>query len=62
MDNAGENQLLEARCKSKDWKFGIEFEYTARSNTQHNHMAELGFDTLGNKGRSQMNKTNIPEK
>jgi hypothetical protein len=23
MDNAGENQLLEARCKSKDWKFDI---------------------------------------
>jgi hypothetical protein len=25
MDNAGENQLLEARCKSKDWKFDIVF-------------------------------------
>jgi hypothetical protein len=62
MDNAGENQLLEARCKSKDWQFGIEFEYTARATPQHNHMAELGFATLVNKGRALMVKANIPEK
>jgi hypothetical protein len=62
VDNAGENQHLEARCKSKDWKFDIVFEYTARAKPQHNHMAELGFATLGNKGRALMVKANIPEK
>lgn len=30
MDNAGENKLFEQRCKSKDLKFNIVFEYTAR--------------------------------
>jgi hypothetical protein len=65
MDNAGGNQLLEARCKSKYWQFGIEFEYTSRATPQHNHMAELGLATLGNKGnkgRALMVKANIPEK
>jgi hypothetical protein len=49
MDNAGGNQILEARCKSKDWQFVMDFEYTARATPQHNHMAELGFATLGKK-------------
>jgi hypothetical protein len=62
MDNTGENQLLEARCKSKDWQFGFEFEYTARATPQHNHMAELGVAALVNKGRALMFKANIPEK
>jgi hypothetical protein len=62
MDNAGENQMLEARCKNKDWKFVMDFEYTARATTQHNHMAELGFATLGNTGRALMVKANIPVK
>jgi hypothetical protein len=39
MDNAGENKLLEARCKIKDWQFVMDFEYTARATPQHNHMA-----------------------
>jgi hypothetical protein len=60
MDNAEENQLLEARCKSKDWQLGIEFDYTARATPQHNHMAELVFATLGNNGRELMVKANIP--
>jgi hypothetical protein len=25
MDNAGENQLLEKRCKSNEWQFVMEF-------------------------------------
>jgi len=41
LENAGENKLLEARCKSSDWQFIITFEYTARDSPQHNHMAEL---------------------
>jgi hypothetical protein len=62
MDNAGENQMLDKRCKSKYRQFGMEFEYTARETPHHNHMAELGFSTLGNKGRALMVKANIPVK
>jgi hypothetical protein len=51
MDNAGENKLLQQRCESKDWQLAINYEYTGRDTPQHNHMAELGFATLGNKGR-----------
>jgi hypothetical protein len=31
MDNAGKNTLLEARCKSKDWQFVMDFDYTSRA-------------------------------
>jgi hypothetical protein len=60
MDNAGENKLLQQRCESKDWQFAIYYEYTDRDTPQHNHLAELGFATLGNKGRSLMVRANIP--
>jgi hypothetical protein len=60
MDNAGENKLLQQRCESKDWQFAIDYEYTGRDTPQHNHMAELGFSTLGNKGRSLIVRANIP--
>jgi hypothetical protein len=60
MDNAGENKLLQQRCESKDWQFAINYEYTGRDTPHHNHMAELGFATLGNKGRALMVRANIP--
>jgi hypothetical protein len=60
MDNAGENKLLQQRCKSKDWKFEIKYEYTGRDTPQHNHMAQLGFASLVNKGRALMVRANIP--
>jgi hypothetical protein len=60
MDNAGENKLLQQRCESKDWHFAIHYEYTGRDTPQHTHMAELGFATLGNKGRALMVRANIP--
>jgi hypothetical protein len=60
MDNAGENKLLQQRCESKDWQFAMKYEYTGRDTPQHNHMAELGFVTLGNKGRALMVRANIP--
>jgi hypothetical protein len=40
----------------------MDFEYTVRATPQHNHMAELGFATLGNKGRALMVKANVPVK
>jgi hypothetical protein len=60
MDNAGKHKLLQQRCESKDWQFAMKYEYTGRDTPQHNHMAELGFDTLVNKGRSLMVRANIP--
>jgi hypothetical protein len=60
MDNAGDNKLLQQRCESKDWQFAMKYEYTGRYTTQHNHMAELGFASLRNKGRSLMARTNTP--
>jgi hypothetical protein len=60
MDNAGENKLLNKRADSKDWKLNIKFEYTGRSTPQRNHLAELGFASLANKGRALMIAANVP--
>jgi len=62
MDNAGENKLLEQRGKSKDWQFDWVVEYTPRDTPQHNHMAELGFAVLGNKGWALLIRANVPWK
>jgi hypothetical protein len=40
----------------------LTYEYTARDTPQHNHLAELGFDSLGNKGRALIVRANIPLK
>ena len=61
-DNAGENVSLENRCKSAAWKLDVEFEYTARDTPQQNSMVEVGFATLGNRGRAMMIAANVPEK
>jgi hypothetical protein len=60
LDNAGENQLLQKRSDSKDWKLNIKFEFTARDTPQQNHLAELGFAHLASKGRAMMISANIP--
>jgi len=52
MDNAGENKLFRQRAKSKDWQLGLQVEYTPRGTPQHNHLAELAFTIIGNKGRA----------
>jgi hypothetical protein len=61
MDNAGENVLLKQRCESKDWKFNIKCEFTARDTPQQNSLAEVGFATCANRGRAMMARANIPE-
>jgi hypothetical protein len=61
LDNAGENKLLKQRSESKDWKFDITFEFTARATPQQNALAELGFATLANRGRAMMSAANVPE-
>jgi hypothetical protein len=50
MDNGGENKGLESRANSADWKLNIKFEYTGRETPQRNHLAELGFAILANRG------------
>jgi hypothetical protein len=60
MDNVGENKLLQQRCESRDWQFAIKYNFTGRDTPHHIHMAELGFSTLGNKGRALMVRSNIP--
>ena len=60
LDNAGENKLLQKRCNSAEWQLGIEFEFTARDTPQQNHLAELGFAVLANRGRALMTRANVP--
>jgi hypothetical protein len=60
LDNAGENTKLQERAESAAWKLGVQFEYTARDTPQQNHLAELGFAILGNKGRACMVAANVP--
>jgi hypothetical protein len=60
MDNAGKNKLLQSCCESADWKFRIQPEYTASYTPQQNHLAELGFAILSNRGRALMTRANVP--
>jgi hypothetical protein len=60
MDNAGENKLLQSRCESANWKSRIQPEYTASYTPQQNHLAELGFAVLSNRGRAMMAQANGP--
>jgi hypothetical protein len=62
MDNAGENKSLQQRCESADWKFNITCEYTAAMTPQQNHLAEIGFTVIANRGRALMARANIPTK
>jgi hypothetical protein len=52
LDNAGENKMLQQRCEGVDWKLDINFKFTARDTPQQNHLAELGFAVLANRGQS----------
>jgi hypothetical protein len=60
VDNTGENKLLQSCCESADWKFWIQPEYTASYTPQQNHLAELGFAILSNRGRAMMARANVP--
>ena len=60
LDNAGENNFLQKRCNSAEWQLGVKFEFTARDTPQQNHLAELGFAVLANRGRALMTRANIP--
>jgi len=55
-------KLFEQRERSKDWQLGIQMEYTPRDMPQHNHLAELVFVAIGNKGRVMLVQANVPLK
>jgi hypothetical protein len=61
-DDVGENRALEKRLKSSDWKMNLNFEYTGRDTSQRNHLAEVAFHTIANRGRAIMNRANVPLK
>jgi hypothetical protein len=60
LDNAGENLKLQEVSDSKEWQLGITYEFTARDTPQQNHLAELGFTVLANRGRALMIRANVP--
>ena len=60
LDNAGENRWLQKRCNSAKWQLDIKFEFMARDIPQQNHLAELGFAVLVNRGRALMTRANMP--
>ena len=62
MDNAGENNKLKERSESANWKLGIDFEFTARVTPQQNHLAEIGFAVIANKGHALFASVNVPLK
>lgn len=55
-----ENKALEKLADSEKWKLHLLFEYTASNTPQHNHLAELAFVTLRNRGRAMMAAVNLP--
>jgi len=61
-DDGGENKALEKRLNSSDWKLHLKFEYTGRNTPQRNHLAEVAFHTIANRGRAMMNHANVPRK
>ena len=60
MDNAGENKALEERLNGAQWKLNVEAEYTAANTPQQNHLAEISFHVLANRGRALMHRANVP--
>ena len=60
LNNAGENQLLKNRAESSDWKLNVKFEFAGRATLQRNHVTELGFAVIANRGRAMMHRANVP--
>ena len=60
LDNSGKNLKLKERANSAPWQLGINFDFTPQITPQQNHLAELGFVTIGNKGRALMIRAYVP--
>ncbi len=52
LDNADKNKKLKTHSESTDWKLDIEYEFTVHDTPQQNHLAEVGFAMLVNRGRA----------
>jgi hypothetical protein len=61
IDKGGENKLLKQRAESKDWKFGLKYEYTARNTPQQNSMTKVAFATLTGWATAMMARANVPK-
>jgi hypothetical protein len=45
----------------RQWQLNLEYEFTGRSTPQRNNLAELGFHSMGSRGRAVMSApANIP--
>jgi hypothetical protein len=60
MDGASENKKLKSQSDSSIWKLNIQYEITARDTLQQNHLLELAFANLANRGRALMHQANLP--
>ena len=60
-DDSGENKALGKEVNSKGWQLGITIEYTGAGTPQRNHLVELGFASVSNKGRALLTDTNVPK-
>jgi hypothetical protein len=58
-NNAGENKLWEACCKSADWKLPLDCEYMAACTLQQNSKVEVGFAVIANCGHFLMAAVNV---
>jgi hypothetical protein len=61
MDNAGENVKLQKRAEGKDWKLGLEYEFTAEGTPQQNAMAEVAITTILNRAKAMTEAANVPK-
>ena len=50
---------MQKRSDSKDWKLGIEYEFTACASPQQNSLAEVGIATLANHVRAMMHHAHV---
>ena len=61
LDNAGENVKLKERAESRDWKLGLEWEFTAEGTPQQNSLAEVGIAYIMNGAKSMTEAAHVPD-
>jgi len=59
-NEGGENKALQKRLKSSSWKMQPKFEFTGRNTPQRNHLAEISFHVLANRGRAMLENAGVP--
>src|SRR5687767_3112128 len=51
-DNGGENEALQKKIESPEWKLGVQFECTAQDTLQQNYLAEIGFTNIFSRAKA----------